>query len=58
MIGSIADKGAAALKVWKLAKEIGVKGKEDDAFYVNEIQGMEDRDHLTKVVRGSSNGAS
>lgn len=39
------SKGSAALKVWCLAKKIGVKGKENGSKYVSELQMMEDRDH-------------
>lgn len=55
--GSVAAKGTAALKVWNMAKELGVNGKENDSFYVNELQNMEDRDHQAKVMRGGPNGA-
>lgn len=41
--GFAAAKGVAALKVWNMARELGVNGKEGDSFYVTQLQNMEDR---------------
>lgn len=53
--GRAASKGSAALNVWRMAKEIGVSGKEDDVVYIRELQMMEERDHQAKVMRGGKN---
>lgn len=55
--GIAASKGAAALKVWWLAKEIGVNAKESDSTYVSELQMLEERDQQVKVIRGGISSA-
>lgn len=40
-----------ASKVWKLAKQMGITGGEDDSAYIKEIQKMEDRDCQAKAER-------
>lgn len=33
-----------AIRVWKKATKLGVRGEEEDNVYVNEIRGIEKRD--------------